>query len=321
MAPSSLEDLPGEILDAIIRHCYPEWTIYVLDRIIRGTLAVDGIPSSTLLKVNHRIADLALRHERKAFSGQMVFTTSSTQWRLLQRLRTISPSRLAWVVDHIQVLVFCSPPLFTNRIPWASLPGLRTIELDYCYRSANFRCHGTARELESGCLDSLIVGFARDTERFDGPLVEDAWRAGPSPSPSSSHIVEEKDSVDLTKSANAFTSTNARRVEVLVIKRMNVFGLAGVSRASPGDLISATKPESWNILVTARHRGRIESVRFQIVHGNHEAPFGETIIWTADEGFRETVPLAEVQERELKARGNSERQKYLSDRVMRDFSR
>jgi len=321
MAPLFLADLPGEILDSIIRHCYPEWTIYVLDRIVRGTLAVDGIPSPALLRVNHNIADLALRHERKAFSGQMVFTTSSTQWRLLQRLRSISPIRLAWVVDNIKVLVFCSPPLFTNRIPWASLPALRTIELDYCYRSANFRCHGTARELESGCLDPLIVGFARDTERFDGPLVEDAWRAATSPSLDSSHAVEEKDSVDLAKAANYSTGVGARRVEVLVIKRMNVFGLAGVGRASARDLVSAMKPESWNILVTAKHRGRIEDVRFQIVHGNHEPPFGETIIWTADEGFRETVPLAEVRERELIARRNCEREKYLNDRVMRDFSR
>ncbi|KAK5094593.1 hypothetical protein LTR70_004020 [Exophiala xenobiotica] len=321
MAPLFLADLPAEILDSIIRHCYPEWTIYVLDRIVRGTLAVDGIPSPALLRVNHNIADLALRHERKAFSGQMVFTTSSTQWRLLQRLRSISPIRLAWVVDNIKVLVFCSPPLFTNRIPWASLPALRTIELDYCYRSANFRCHGTARELESGCLDPLIVGFARDTERFDGPLVEDAWRAATSPSSCSSQAVEEKDSVDLTKAADYSTGVGARRVEVLVIKRMNVFGLAGVGRASARDLVSAMKPESWNILVTAKHRGRIEDVRFQIVHGDHEPPFGETIIWTADEGFRETVPLAEVRERELIARRNCEREKYLNDRVMRDFSR
>lgn len=321
MAPLSLADLPAEILDTIVRHCYPEWAVYVLDRIVRGTLAIDGIPSSALLRVNHQIADLALRHERKAFSGQMVFTTSSTQWRLLHRLRNISPTRLAWVVDNIKVLVFCSPPLFTNRIPWASLPGLRTIELDYCYRSANFRCHGTARELESGCLDPLIVGFARDTERFDGPLVEDAWRAATSASLGSSHNVEEKDRVDLTKPASCSTDIGPPRVEVLVIKRMNVFGLASVSRASPGDLVSAMKPESWNILVTARHQGRIENVRFEIVHGNHEPPFGETIIWTADSGFRETVPLVEVRERELKARGNCEREKYLSGRVMRDFSR
>lgn len=312
MAPTSLTDLPFEILDTIIHHCYPSWTVHVLDRIVRGTLAIDGIPPSTMLLVNKQIASLALRHERASFSGQVVFTTSSTQWRLLKRLRSISPTRLAWVVDNITALVFCSPPLFTNRIPWSEVPGLRRIELDYCYRSAKFRCQGTARELESGGLDALIVGFARDTERFDMPLVEDAWRdAAGQPDP-----VGEIESVDLATNRAASCSSadvSARRVEVLVIKRMNIFESDAVCHESSAVKSSTTKPESWDVTVTATHRGRLEDVRFQIVHGNHETPFGETIVWTAHGGFRETVPFEEALRRELRVKENGERDKYLCD--------
>lgn len=198
-----------------------------------------------------------------------------------------------------------------------SLPSLKRIELDYCYRSANFRCQGTARELWSGSLDPLIVGFARDTERFDGPLVEDAWRAAVAMNPSMTDQVNE--SVDLgLKSGPSDSGGNkadARRVEVQIIKRMHVFESAAVRSSWPDDqgCSGAGRAEDWKIRVTATHRGRLQDIRFSIMSGNHEAPFGETVVWTAEKGFRDTIALDDdnAPRWELKVKGTLEREKYV----------
>jgi len=294
MALRSLEDLPTEILDTIIRHCYEPWSLAVLDRVIRGTLAIDGLPCSTLSRVSKTLAALALRHERRAFKGELVFTTACTQWRILARLRILSPCRVGYLLDDVRVLRFCSPPLFTNRIPWTSLPGLERVELDYSKRSANFRAQGTLRELEAGYLDPLIVGFARDSERFDGPVVEDAWRSGrAAPSTLSSSV-----------GADCETSKDCG-VEVLVTKAMSVVEqpqFRSLVSHSPFGGSCARIIENWKIKVTALHRGQLESVTFQIIAGYHEVPspcVKETTIWTRKTGFRDTMKPDEIPQRKL----------------------
>ncbi|KAJ9650014.1 hypothetical protein H2198_010661 [Neophaeococcomyces mojaviensis] len=299
MALRSLEDLPTEILDTIIGHYYEPWSLSILDRVIKGTLAIDGLPCSTLSCVSKTLASLAIRHERRTFKGELVFTTACTQWRILTRLRTLSPSRVGHLLDEVRVLRFCSPPLFTNRIPWTSLPGLKRVELDYSKRSANFRAQGTLRELEAGYLDTLIVTFARDSERFDGPVVEDAWRR------TINSTLSKDSDADINHVRIDRGVSKSPGIEVLVVKTMSVAEQPQFcSLVTPMALGGSCSRiiENWKIRVSALHCGQLENVSFQIIAGFHEVPSAcaeQTVIWTKETGFRETMKPEEVPQRKL----------------------
>ncbi|KAK5085524.1 hypothetical protein LTR05_004809 [Lithohypha guttulata] len=265
----TLTHLPTEILLSILSHLYPPWSLEIVHRGLDTTSPTSSFPSitHTLSLTSTYFRTLTLLLERRAFTHALHFRTSATQWRTLTRLKSVSPGRIAWALDHVQRLTFFAPPLFTNRIPWDLLPALKVLELDYCGRSANFRVEGTWEELEGGVLDEMVVRFARDTERFDGPIVEDAWR------------------VD-----------RMRRIEVLVVKRMSVFTVRSVV-GEDGDVESVV--QTWDLRVTARHRGRLEDVSVWIRDRGVDSSLGllgdvgNMVIWTAGEGqegsFRKCV--------------------------------
>lgn len=247
----SLLQLPTEIMNSILQHLYPPWTLELVNR------GLDTTSKSTFPRITHilslvskDIARAAQTTERHSFTHELRFKTSSTQWRTLARLKHFSP-QLSWALSNIHTLTFCSPPLFTNRIPWYLFPALKSLKLDYCSRSANFRLEGSWEELHSGELDSEIVGFARDTERFDGAICEDAWRQG---------------------------------VEVWVIKRMSVYRLVPATRTTWGGWEDVTQVRSWDVHVTARHCGKLEDVSVLVTRRDDESFAWDAIIWSNDFG-------------------------------------
>lgn len=250
----NLLQLPTEILNAILDHLYPSWTLELVNR------GLDTSSKSTFPRITHilslvskDIAQAAQQTEKHTFTHELRFKTSSTQWRTLARLKLLS-SQLSWALCNIHTLTFCSPPLFTNRIPWDLFPSLETLKLDYCSRSANFRLEGSWEELKAGELDSEIVGFARDTERFDGAICEDAWR---------------------------------QRVEVRVIKRMSVYRLVPAIRTTWGGWEEVSQVRSWDVKVTARHCGKLKDVSVLVTRRDDETFTWDAIIWSdafGDEG-------------------------------------
>ena len=262
----TVQTLPTELISQIISHLYDDsWSLSILERAPKpGPLAlpVTGYPliTSTLFLTSQLIKTLATRREKRTFSGRLIFTTAGTHWRTLSRLRTLSPTRMSWVLDNITTLVFSCPPLFTSRIPYTTLPGLRRIELDYRGRSSKFRCQGPLQEAEAATLAGLIVSFARDTDRFDGAIVEDAWGvrfAG----------------LDSSRSV-------PRGVEVLVIKRMQVFHHVAFQI---GAMMTDRVEQVWDLTVTATHRGQLEEVLVSVKAGHGVKCQGfESTIWTHD---------------------------------------
>lgn len=254
-----LLDVSLEILELILTHYYGSWSISVLDRVHQGCLPIAGVPPSHLLRTCHYLAETASRVELRCFSRQLIFATASTQWRTLARMRDIS-DRLKYYLDHVNVIRFCSPPLFTSRIPWTELPALRRVDLDYCSRKANFRCQGSLEELMAGQLDPTIVSFARDSERFDVPLVEDAGAREP-------------------------------RIRVNVIKKMLVS--EGVP-VPPTFMVPGQPVRSiYELIITARHDLELEEITFECSNFKTKGRvlLQEATVWKKDTGFRDTGQL------------------------------
>lgn len=282
-----LLDLPQEIVALIIHHLCPEWSLSIVDRcpIPSSTLMLSPIPTSALLLANKQLHSLAAKQEESSFEDKLIFTTASTPWRILTRMRTISPTRLTGYLDRVRILKFCYPPLFTTRIPWSQLPALRKIELDYTTRSANFRCHGTRDHLDDGWLDWTIVSFARDTEKFDENAGFDAWRAG-SAKLGNEVLMMAGLSVGAAGSADPPSRPG---IEVHVYKRMLVVqdhveedidtgarsaGWRGIERAR------ASRDGTFVVKVTAVYRGVLSEVSYEISELTGTAASTENVlIW------------------------------------------
>ena len=155
-------------------------------------------------------------------------------------------------------------------------------------------------------MDPLIASFARDTERFDLPVVEDAWKVVPDEDRQDEGEVEDRQDKREVESG----SDGQRQIEVLVIKRMNVAEMPG-PMLSPSDQPLRRRIENWKLKVIARHNGSIQDIRFEMVDGNHELPFLGATIWTAKDGFRGVVPAEQLSNLALKLKGTETREKYL----------
>lgn len=282
----SLLDLPHEIVALIVYHLCPEWSLSILDRcpVPGSTLLLSPIPTSALLLANKQLHSLAAQQERCSFADRLVFTTASTPWRILTRMRAISPTRLTGYLDRVRVLKFCHPPLFTTRIPWSQLPALEKIELDYTTRSANFRCHGNRDLLDDGWLDWTMVNFARDTEKFDENAGFDAWRAGSAKLGSEVLMM-----AGLAVGAAGSTGPARPGIEVHVYKRMLVVQdhveehLDTGARSAGWKGVGQTRAdhdETFVVKVTAVYRGVLSEVSYKVSSSTSMVAFTEdVVIW------------------------------------------
>ena len=231
---------------------------------------------------------------------------------------------MGWYFDHVEKLVFCEPPLFTSRIPWNLLPGLKVVVLDYRGRNVSFRTAGTLRELleGSGCgadveaettgrggLDEVIVRFARDTERFDWGVVEDAWplRGGSDGNvwvagDVVAHYGADGRDVDGMEvnpgcvecgKGPAEDELEVRRIEVHVIKKMVVYNDRAISMS---DWAPATTSDRFEVTVTAKYRGRLMTVEIQgeKISTRDVLMIEPTVIWRAEYGYRRKQQVRDI---------------------------
>lgn len=149
-----LLDLPFEILDSIVQHCYEPWTIQVrklqVPNDIVWRLEIDGVPSDSLLRVCRPLYDLAKKIATQSFTGGLHIEERSSVIGLTCESFINSVQRgprLDWIRQNVRTIRFTNPGSnpakwkFHNRLyHFADFPSLKTVELD-CRWPYHFAIH------------------------------------------------------------------------------------------------------------------------------------------------------------------------------------
>lgn len=149
-----LLDLPSEILQLIVQHCYEPWTIQVRNSQFAsdcfGRLEILGVPSNSLLRVCRSLHDLARDAETRTFTGSLHIEEkwSALGLTYVSFTNSMEPGpRFEWMRQNVKTIRLTNPG--RNPATWkvtktlhqfVDFPELESVELD-CRWPYHFAIH------------------------------------------------------------------------------------------------------------------------------------------------------------------------------------